>query len=87
MYNFKIYKESCFNGFNPIFLEKFTSKNIKKGLQKTVKKMQEYINNGTVNDYTSFAKGYLFVKNNIYSIFTEGYGSNQKIKLCKENPF
>ena len=83
MFTFKIYKDTCFNGIEARQLVKFTSSDIKKGLKKCIDKMQGYINNGTVNDYTSFAKGYLFVKNNIYSVFTEGFGSGSKIKLEK----
>ena len=86
MYTFKIYLDTCFNSIEAKQLEKFTSKDIKKGLIKTIEKMQEYINNGTVNDYTSFSKGYLFIKGNIYSVFQEGYSRNAKIRLQKINP-
>jgi hypothetical protein len=58
-------------------LEKFTSKNIIKGMQKAENRKQYYINNSTVNDYTSFSIAYMEYRGKYYSIYV--YYENGKM--------
>lgn len=67
MFNFTITKERCYIS-NSELLEKFTCKDLKKGIAKACKRMQEYINNGTVNDYTTFATCEMQCKKGIYTV-------------------
>jgi hypothetical protein len=67
MYKFYILKTSYWNSEYSI-LEKFSTKNIIKGITKTVKNMQAYINNHTVNDYTSFSMGYMEYNGKYYHV-------------------
>lgn len=82
MYKFYILKNTIWNNNNEI-LETYSTKNIIRGLKKAIVKKQEYINNYTVNDYTSFSSAYMEYKGKIYSIFNS-CTNNKKIQLQYE---
>lgn len=67
MYKFYVLKTSYWNNDYKV-LEIFKTKDIIKGMKKTAKKTQSYINNGTVNDYTSFSQGIMEYKNKFYHV-------------------
>lgn len=82
MYKFYILKTSYWNKDYEI-LETFKTKDIKKGIEKAVKKTQNYINNGTVNDYTTFSSSYMETKNNIYDVYKTYAKNNIQLRLSK----
>jgi len=61
MFNFTIYKTTIWKNDKPEKLESFKIKDIKKGMRMASDKMQRYVNNGTVNDYTSFTQTILIL--------------------------
>jgi len=67
MFKFDIVKTSIWND-NEEILTTFTARSIKRGLLKCDTLMNDYIRSGRVNDYTTFARGYLKVKSNKYYI-------------------
>lgn len=81
MYKFTIYKTSYF-GFTPEKLEIYETENVKNGLKRLNKKLNNYIKSGTVNDYTSFAVGELEARNKKYFIWFDIAGK-VKMELLK----
>lgn len=79
MYKFYILKTSYWDN-NYKVLETFKTKDIIKGMKKTAKKTQSYINNGTVNDYTSFSQGIMEYKNKFYRITGNKLDYDKSIK-------
>lgn len=67
MYSTKIYKTSIWNN-HKISLEVIENENLKDLIKNASDAMQKYINNGTVNDYTSFASADIIVKGKLYNI-------------------
>ena len=55
-------------GIQSKLLEQLTTWDIKDGIKQCTDNMQGYINNGTVNDYTTFTNGYLEVNNKRYVV-------------------
>lgn len=70
MFKFTIVKNTIWRNDKEETLKTFNTSDIKKGIEKCRKLAQQYINNGTVNDYTSFASGYLIANNKQYSVST-----------------
>ncbi len=67
MYRTKVYYTNIWNN-KKITLEIMERETLKDLIKDATNAIQKYINNGTVNDYTSFASADIIIKNKLYNI-------------------